>query len=682
MILRAAARDASCGSTGRNATDFIDFNTVKSSTGTVQAAQAQVVAETETAVHNSTATQRISNRSVAVVNNAASRGATAAPRSATAVATATTSAAATATRGTRPGLNPVAARVLALLAALLVAAALLVTPSGTAHAAATTDVDTWAEVAEGTIADINDGVQKYADGNMAGAASSFNTAYNTDYVATNFAKVVNDTIGEDRYTSQQSQFQELRSLAYQQDAQSDIESVSDGLIADLTECAATLDANADLNNPRDYAQAREDQTAAEREELDANKVNVNEGRGDRTWSDVAEEMVDVLDEALATAEGGDGEGGADLVNNAYYQYYEKLGFEKNVMNAIGGDRVSLVENTFKQSRKAMIAGEDATEYVTNLQSYLVEDAAELDGGAGDDVSGFTSFATSSIGQAFLILIREGLEALLVVAAIIAYLVKSGNRRLVKWIYLGVVLGLAGSGLIAVLFTILFGGSGPQQEIMEGVCALVAMCMLLYTSNWMLSKSSTKAWNQYIRAKTESAVANVKAVQGGSGAVEKVTAGSIASLTMLSFLAVFREGAETVIFYQSIYSMTEDSAGMWIGGIAAAVVLVVIFLVFRFTSVKLPIGPFFTVTSVLLAIMVVVFAGGGVHSLIEGDLIDGTYLPTMPTNDWIGLYPYVETLVAQGIALVAVIALFVVGFIRQRRAKRAELSAEQSADRSA
>lgn len=669
MILRAAARDASCGSTGRNATDFIDSNTVRSSAGTVQATQAQAVAETETAVRDSTATQRISNRSVAVVNNAASRGATAAPRSATAVATATTSAAATATRGTRPGLNPVAARVLALLAALLVAAALLVTPFGTAHAAATTDVDTWAEVAESTIADINDGVQKYADGNMAGAASSFNTAYNTDYVATNFAKVVNDTIGEDRYTSQQSQFQELRSLAYQQDAQGDIESVSDGLIAGLTECAATLDANADLNNPRDYAQAREDQTAAEREELDANKVNVNEGRGDRTWSDVAEEMVDVLDEALATAEGGDGEGGADLVNNAYYQYYEKLGFEKNVMNAIGGDRVSLVENTFKQSRKAMIAGEDATEYVTNLQSYLVEDAAELDGGAGDDVSGFTSFATSSIGQAFLILIREGLEALLVVAAIIAYLVKSGNRRLVKWIYLGVVLGLAGSGLIAVLFTILFGGSGPQQEIMEGVCALVAMCMLLYTSNWMLSKSSTKAWNQYIRTKTESAV-------------EKVTTGSIASLTMLSFLAVFREGAETVIFYQSIYSMTEDSAGMWIGGIAAAVVLVVIFLVFRFTSVKLPIGPFFTVTSVLLAIMVVVFAGGGVHSLIEGDLIDGTYLPTMPTNDWIGLYPYVETLAAQGIALVAVIALFVVGFIRQRRAKRAELSAEQSADRSA
>ena len=74
-----------------------------------------------------------------------------------------------------------------------------------------------------------------------------------------------------------------------------------------------------------------------------------------------------------------------------------------------------------------------------------------------------------------------------VAAVVAYLVKSGNRRFTKWIYLGVLAGLAGSGLVAVLFTFLFGGSGPVQEISEGVCALIAMLMLLWTSNWMLNK---------------------------------------------------------------------------------------------------------------------------------------------------------------------------------------------------
>lgn len=559
-----------------------------------------------------------------------------------------------------------AVRITAVVAALLTALALAMAPLAAAHAADAGDADSWAAVAETIEADLTDGAQRYADGNMAGAASSFNTAYHTDYVASNFAKVVNDTIGAERYEDQKQQFEDLRSLAYQQGSQEQIDVRSAALIADIDECAAALDANADLANPRDYAQARSDRTAAEREQLDAAKVNTNEGRGDRTWSDVAGEMTAVLDEALAAAEGDDGARGAELVNEAYYQYYEKLGFEKNVMNAIGGDRVSLVENTFKSSRKAMTAGEDASGHIADLQAMLVEDAAALDGGAGDDVNGLTRFITSSFGQAFLILIREGLEALLVVAAIIAYLVKSGNRRLVKWIYLGVAVGLAGSGVVAAVFTVLFGGSGPQQEIMEGLCALVATCMLLYTSNWMLSRSSVDAWNRYIRTKTEAAVAGVEAASRSTGVADRVTLAGVASLAALSFLAVFREGAETVIFYQSIYSMTQDSSGMLAGGIAAAVALVAVFLLFRFTSVRIPIGPFFIVTSVLLAVMVVIFAGGGVHSLIEGDLIDGTYLPDMPTNDWIGLYPYAETLAAQGVALAAVVALFVVGLIRQRR----------------
>ena len=159
-------------------------------------------------------------------------------------------------------------------------------------------------------------------------------------------------------------------------------------------------------------------------------------------------------------------------------------------------------------------------------------------------------------------------------------------------------------------------------------------------------------------------------QGKVAAGEGVSLGMVVSLAMLSFLAVFREGAETVIFYESIYSMSQDSQGMWIGGIAAAVVLLIIFLVLRFTSVKIPIGLFFLVTSILMAVLVVIFAGGGIHALIEGDLIDGHYLSSVPTNDWIGLYPYVECLAAQAIAAIAVIALFIVGFARKRRLRTA------------
>ncbi|WP_137652525.1 FTR1 family iron permease [Bifidobacterium moukalabense] len=536
-----------------------------------------------------------------------------------------------------------------------------------------TNFDSWAEVAANIERQLETAEQDYGDGNYYQAGTDFQNAHWVGYDASNFSKVVNDTIGADKQQALLQEFTDLEGLAYQQGQGDAIASKVDALTADLNATAQTLDADTSLANPKEYAKQRAEETAKERKKLDAAKKNSSKGKGDRTWSDVASEMNVILDKAYKAAVSGKGSEGSSLVNTAYYQYYEKLGFEKNVMNAISGDRVSQVEYQFKMTRKTMRDGgsqKEIKQLVDDLKSWLVEDAATLDGGATGNVNSFTRFITSSVGQAFLILIREGLEALLVVAAVIAYLVKSGNKRFTKFIYLGVLAGLAGSGLIAVLFTFLFGGSGPIQEISEGVCALIAMAMLLWTSNWMLNKSSVEAWNRYIRNKTEAAVASAQSkMEAGEG----VSFGMVVSLAMLSFLAVFREGAETVIFYESIYSMSQDSRGMWIGGIAAAVVLLIIFFVLRFTSVKIPIGPFFLVTSILMAVLVVIFAGGGIHALIEGDLIEGTYLSNVPTNDWIGLYPYVECLVAQALAAIAVIALFVVGFVRKRKLKISDIS---------
>ncbi|RHB81169.1 iron permease [Bifidobacterium pseudocatenulatum] len=539
-----------------------------------------------------------------------------------------------------------------------------------------TNFDSWTAAAKNIEDQLATAEKDYNDGNYGQAGTDFQTAHWIGYDASNFSKVVNDTISADKQKELLQQFTDLEGLAYQQDQGDAIAAKIDALTAEINATAQTLDANADLANPKEYAKQRAAQTAEERKKLDAAKKNSSKGKGDRTWSEVASEMTVILDQAYEAAAAGKGDEGSTLVNNAYYQYYEKLGFEKNVMNAISGDRVSQVEYQFKMTRKTMRDGgsdKEIKQLVDDLKSWLVEDAAILDGGASGNVNGFTKLVTSSAGQAFLILIREGLEALLVVAAVIAYLVKSGNKRFAKWIYLGVVAGLAGSGLVAVLFTFLFGGSGPIQEISEGVCALIATLMLLWTSNWMLNKSSVEAWNNYIRNKTEAAVAGAQSkVESGQG----LGLGMIASLAMLSFLAVFREGAETVIFYESIYSMSQDAHGMWVGGLAAAAVLIVIFLILRFTSVKIPIGPFFLVTSIVMAALVVIFAGGGIHALIEGDLIEGTYLSSVPTNDWIGLYPYVETITAQVIAAIAVVVLFVVGFIKKHRMKLAA-QAEQA-----
>ena len=569
-------------------------------------------------------------------------------------------------------------RITAIIAAMMIALATMFAFTSMPQQAlaaddSQTNFDSWTEVAANIEKQLETAEQDYNDGNYYQAGTDFQNAHWVGYDASNFSKVVNDTIGADKQKALLQDFTDLESLAYQQDQGDAITAKVDALTADLNETAQTLDADTSLADPKTYAKQRAEETAKERKKLDAAKKNSSKGKGDRTWSDVASEMNVILDKAYKAAISGKGAEGSSLVNNAYYQYYEKLGFEKNVMNAISGDRVSQVEYQFKMTRKTMRDGgsqKEIKKLVDDLKSWLVEDAATLDGGATSNVNSFTKFITSSVGQAFLILIREGLEALLVVAAVIAYLVKSGNKRFTKFIYLGVLAGLAGSGLIAVLFTFLFGGSGPIQEISEGVCALIAMAMLLWTSNWMLNKSSVEAWNRYIRNKTEAAVASAQSkMEAGEG----VSFGMVVSLAMLSFLAVFREGAETVIFYESIYSMSQDSRGMWIGGIAAAVVLLIIFFVLRFTSVKIPIGPFFLVTSILMAVLVVIFAGGGIHALIEGDLIEGTYLSNVPTNDWIGLYPYVECLAAQALAAIAVITLFVVGFVKKRKLKISDIS---------
>ncbi|MCI1634947.1 FTR1 family iron permease [Bifidobacterium sp.] len=529
-------------------------------------------------------------------------------------------------------------------------------PQTLAYAADAEQYATWSDIATAANEQLTAAEHSYSDGDTAGASSTFSASYNSIYVASNFAKAVNDILGTEQQQHLQQQFQSIEQSSYTAGNAQSINQQVLTLQAALTASAQQLDANTTLADPKTYATALDKQIEEQRKQLEAAKKNKNTGRGERSWSQVADEMNKILDKSYQASSSGDGRKGSDLVNEAYYQYYEKLGFEKTVMNAISGRRVSQVEYQFKETRLAMVQGESNAHVktlVTDLQSMLTADATTLDGGAAGNVNPMTAFFTSAFGQAFVVLLREGLEALLVVAAIIAYLVKAGHRDKLRYIYWGVAAGLLGSALMALLFTLVFSSAGAHQELLEGITALIAMVMLLYTSNWMLSKSSVETWNTYIKEKTVAAVSQ----------------GSVISLALLSFLAVFREGAETVMFYQAIFTMAPSGGReIWLGFAAAAVVLAILFLLIRYTSVKIPIRPFFMITSALMAIMVVIFAGGGVHALIEGDIVPATYLPSVPTNDWIGLYPYAQTVIAQIIALIVVIALFTVSVIRQRRAR--------------
>jgi high-affinity iron transporter len=362
-----------------------------------------------------------------------------------------------------------------------------------------------------------------------------------------------------------------------------------------------------------------------------------------TWSDVAEEMATVLATAGETYAAGDAEAAKEQVNTAYYGYYEKEGFEKTVMAYISGDRAAEVEYQFSSIKKAMLAGAAQSEVdaaLDTLAEMLRTDAAQLDGKSDNPIWDFLG--------ALIIILREGFEAILVVVAIVAYLVKAGQQAAVRQVYWGVAAALVASVILAWIFGSLSAAAGASQEIFEGVTMIVAVLMLIWVSNWILSKADAKAWSGYIKEKSATALST----------------GSMLTLALTAFLAVFREGAETIIMYAALLGRAPDSAvPIWVGLGTGLVALLAVYAAIRLLSVRIPLRPFFLATSVLLAVMAVSFAGGGIKELQEGDLVSATPVAGIGSVDLLGFYPTVETLSAQAVALAAIVILGVLGVRR-------------------
>ncbi len=224
-------------------------------------------------------------------------------------------------------------RLVAFIAALLIAlttlfATTVVPQSAIAADDSQTNFDSWAAAAKNIEDQLATAEKDYNDGNYGQAGTDFQTAHWIGYDASNFSKVVNDTISADKQKELLQQFTDLEGLAYQQDQGDAIAAKIDALTAEINATAQTLDTNADLANPKEYAKQRAAQTAEERKKLDAAKKNSSKGKGDRTWSDVAGEMTVILDQAYEAAASGKGNEGSTLVNNAYYQYYEEARLRK------------------------------------------------------------------------------------------------------------------------------------------------------------------------------------------------------------------------------------------------------------------------------------------------------------------------------------------------------------------
>lgn len=380
------------------------------------------------------------------------------------------------------------------------------------------------------------------------------------------------------------------------------------------------------------------------------------------WQDVARAMGDYFNDAIKNVEKDDWKAAHDDMNKAYYKLYETQGFEKNVMTAISAKRVAYIEGEFRHIKGALLGHEQADKdglktRIMNLRYSVYRDAMVLDGAVGDDsddsvgkaidgktdvkvdegVAKWKTFLTS-----FVLMLREGLEAILVVVAIVTYLVKTGNKHLCKGVYLGVLAAVICSFILAGIINLVMGGTGASQELIEGLTMFIAVGVLFYVSNWMLHKSDEAAWEQYINQQVETSVD--KQSQRG--------------LIFAAFIAVFREGAELVLFYQASFSGGRTDVGSAVGGFFAGVaVLAIVWVVFRYTTVKIPLKPFFTFTSSLLFLMCISFVGKGVVELGEaGFITGGTTLPWM--NGFqipeIGIYDRAETLLPQLIILIAAV----------------------------
>ncbi len=255
-------------------------------------------------------------------------------------------------------------------------------------------------------------------------------------------------------------------------------------------------------------------------------------------------------------------------------------------------------------------------------------------------------------SAFFILLREGLEAVLVVAAVIALLVRAGRRDGLPAVHAGWIVALALGALTWLVASYVVTISGATREVTEGLTALVAAAILLYVGFWMHDKSHARRWQSYVQGRL-------------SGALSRGTTWGLAGV---SFLAVYREVFETVLFYQALWLQTAPgSEHALLGGLAAAAVALAIlsWLIVR-GGLRLPLGLFFGMTSIVLAVLAVVLAGKGIAALQEAAVL-AHHPITAPRIPLIGLYPDLLGVLLQ----VALATTIVAGFTWRSRAVRRE-----------
>lgn len=344
---------------------------------------------------------------------------------------------------------------------------------------------------------------------------------------------------------------------------------------------------------------------------------------------IAAAVMRLLDEAMDRARTGDLVAAGDLAFDAYVAF-EPL--EANVRTRDPG-LVGSLERHFADLKGALKAGDLVA--TGRARARVAIGLPQVVAVAERPATGWGTFLES-----LLIIVREGFEAILIIGAVIAFLRRTGNAARVREIWYGAGAGLVASAVLAVVLRTVLASAPASREVIEGLTMLVAVVVLFSVSYWLLSKIESARWQRFIREKVGHAV----------------TSRSAWALALVAFLAVFREGAETALFYQALLTRGPQVVPPVLAGIAVgAVVLVAIWVAVHRFGMRLPLRPFFATTGALLYYLAFVFTGKGLRELQEGNLLRITPIEHGPYVEFLGLYPSVETMVGQG-TLVA-LALF-------------------------
>jgi high-affinity iron transporter len=353
-----------------------------------------------------------------------------------------------------------------------------------------------------------------------------------------------------------------------------------------------------------------------------------------------------LQQSLAAYEAGDRDQAKDLALAAYLDGFEPV---EGVLSARDGSIVSRVETAMGELRSAIASGKPAADVrarINALNALFDESEAAL---APDQATTASTFL-----GAFTILFREGLEALLIVVGMLAFLRKGDRPEMIRPVHAGWISALIAGGLTWLAATTLISISGASRELTEGFGSILAAVVLLFVGIWMHGKAQADEWHRYIKEKVGQALSKKSAW----------------FLFFLAFIAVYREVFETILFYAAM-AAEEHLEALVAGALTGALALGVIAVLMLKFSQRLPIGKFFAYSSALVAVLAVVLAGKGIAALQESGMVAVSTAHWVPRIPVLGIFPTVQGITVQAVTL----AILLIGFAWNSRESRRLAAAE-------